>query len=120
MVQASPLVRLTVVDRVADLIRDEVLSGRIPLGVALREEHISEWVGASRHTVRSAFNRLAAERILVALPYRGVRVTELDPEQILELQQLRAALESEAVRIANERYGDEWPAEVRAPAEQAL
>ena len=120
MVQAAPLIRLTVVDRVADLLRDEVLSGRIPLGVALREEQIADWVGASRHTVRTAFTRLAAERILVALPYRGVRVAELDPAQILEMQQLRAALESEAVRIANARFGSQWPKAVKAPAEQAL
>ncbi|WP_308798380.1 GntR family transcriptional regulator [Agromyces silvae] len=120
MVQATPLVRLTVVDRVADLLRDEILSGRIPLGVALREEQIADGVGASRHTVRTAFNRLAAERILVALPYRGVRVAELDPAQILEMQQLRAALESEAVRIANARFGSGWPPAVTAPAKQAL
>jgi DNA-binding GntR family transcriptional regulator len=118
--QTTALIRLTVVDRVVEILRDEVLSGRIPLGEPLREEQVADWVGASRHTVRTAFQRLTAERILVASPYRGVRVAELDPQQILEMQQLRAALESEAVRIANTRYGDAWPAEVTSPAVHTL
>lgn len=120
MLPSAPLIRVTVVDRVAEIIRDEVLSGEIPLGAALREEQIADWVGASRHTVRTAFQRLTAERLLVALPYRGVRVTELDSDEVLAMQQLRAALESEAVRIANARFGSEWPDDVTAPAEAAL
>ncbi|MDR5701628.1 GntR family transcriptional regulator [Agromyces aerolatus] len=120
MAQTTPLIRMTVVDRVVEVLRDEVLSGRLPLGEPLREEQVADRVGASRHTVRTAFHRLAAERVLVALPYRGVRVAELEPGAIVELQQLRAALEGEAVRIANERFGSTWPADVTAPAEAAL
>jgi len=116
----GPLIRLTVVDRVVDVVRDEVLRGRIPSGSALREEQVAEWVGASRHTVRAALQRLVAERVLVASPYRGVRVAEVDPEQVRGLQQLRAALESEAVRIANERFDGRWPRAATRPAEVAL
>lgn len=120
MAEVNAVIRFTVVDRVADILRDEVLSGRVPVGEPLREEQIADWVGASRHTVRTAFQRLAAERLLVASPYRGVRVAEPDPVEIVAMQQLRGALEAEAVRIAGERFGQEWPDEVRAPAEAAV
>ena len=99
----------TAVDRVADAVRAEILTGALPADAPLREEAASERYGVSRHTVRAAFQRLVAERLAVAVPYRGVRVTSFDRATIIALQQLRAALEVEAVRIAGERYGQAWP-----------
>lgn len=116
----APGGRPTTVDRLAGALRDEILSGGLAPGAPLREEHAAERFGASRHTVRAAFQRLVAERLAIAEPYRGVRVTEFGPEQILALQQLRAALEAEAVRIANERFDGTWPPAVRAAADAAL
>jgi len=99
----------TAVDRVADAVRAEILTGVLAADAPLREEAASERYGVSRHTVRAAFQRLVAERLAVAVPYRGVRVTSFDRATIIALQQLRAALEVEAVRIAGERYGQAWP-----------
>jgi len=110
----------TAVDRVADAVRADILSGALAADEPLREEAAAERYGVSRHTVRAAFQRLVAERLAVALPYRGVRVASFDRDTIIALQQLRAALEVEAVRIARERFGSEWPDAALAPAREAL
>ncbi|TYL54647.1 GntR family transcriptional regulator [Agromyces mariniharenae] len=110
----------TAVERVADEVRAEILSGELAADAPLREEAAAARYGVSRHTVRAAFQRLVAERLAVALPYRGVRVASFDRDTIVALQQLRAALEVEAVRIARERLGQEWPDAVLAPARDAL
>ena len=110
----------TAVDRVADAVRAEILSGELAADAPLREEAAAERYGVSRHTVRAAFQRLVAERLAVAVPYRGVRVTSFDRATIVALQQLRAALEVEAVRIAGERFGREWPEAALAPVRDAL
>lgn len=110
----------TAVERVAEALRAEILSGTVALGSPLREEAAAERFGVSRHTVRSAFQRLVAERLAVAEAYRGVRVVSFDPGELVALQQLRAALEGEAVRIAAERYGESWPAPVLEPAVAVL
>ena len=110
----------TAVDRVTDALRAEILSGALASDEPLREEAASERYGVSRHTVRAAFQRLVAERLAVAAPYRGVRVASFDRATIIALQQLRAALEVEAVRITGERYGSTWPESVVAPAREAL
>jgi DNA-binding GntR family transcriptional regulator len=110
----------TAVDRVADAVRAEILTGALVADAPLREEAAAARYGVSRHTVRSAFQRLVAERLAVATPYRGVRVASFDRETIIALQQLRAALEVEAVRIAGERFGLEWPEHVLEPARDAL
>jgi DNA-binding GntR family transcriptional regulator len=111
---------VTAVDRVAGAVRDEILSGVLPADAPLREEAAAERYGVSRHTVRAAFQRLVAERLAVAMPYRGVRVASFDRPTIIALQQLRAALEVEAVRIAGERFGSEWPDAAVAPMRDAL
>ncbi len=111
---------VTAVDRVADAVRDEILSGALPSDAPLREEAAAERYGVSRHTVRAAFQRLVAERLAVAMPYRGVRVASFDRATVVALQQLRAALEVEAVRIAGERFGSDWPDAAVAPMRDAL
>ncbi|WP_022889635.1 GntR family transcriptional regulator [Agromyces italicus] len=112
----SPSSADTAVERVAEALRAEILSGAVGLGSPLREEAAAERFGASRHTVRAAFQRLVAERLAVAEAFRGVRVVSFDRDEFVALQQLRAALEGEAVRIAGELHGAVWPELVLAPA----
>lgn len=90
-------------DLVADAVRAGILSGELAPGTPLREEELSATHGVSRHTARTALTRLAAERLVVAEPYRGVRVSLLDDDALIALQQLRCALETEAVRIVRDR-----------------
>ncbi|WP_307807438.1 GntR family transcriptional regulator [Naasia sp. SYSU D00948] len=95
----------TAVHALAAALREEVLSGRLAPGQPLREERLAARFEVSRHTVRAALASLAAERLLVAEPYRGVRVSDFDEVQVRELQQLRTALECEAARLALDAGG---------------
>ncbi|KQV75910.1 hypothetical protein ASC61_13325 [Aeromicrobium sp. Root344] len=107
--------RATGADRLAAELRQRVLSGDLEPGAPLREEALADEYALSRHTVRRALERLVAERLLVSEAYRGVRVTSFSDADILALQQLRAALESEAVRLIRADHGDSWPAELVTP-----
>ena len=113
-------VAATAVDRVTAAVRSDILSGVLAPGEPLREEAAADRYDVSRHTVRAAFQRLVSERLAVAEAYRGVRVASFGRDEVIALQQLRAALEVEAVRIAGERFGAEWPEYVLAPAHEAL
>lgn len=90
-------------DTVADAVRAGILSGDLAPGTPLREEELSAAHGVSRHTARTALARLTAERLVTAEPYRGVRVALLDDAALIALQQLRCALETEALRIVRDR-----------------
>ncbi|MDQ1083071.1 MULTISPECIES: GntR family transcriptional regulator [Microbacterium] len=89
-------------DLVADAVRTGILSGELAPGTPLREEELSAIHGVSRHTARTALATLTAERLATAEPYRGVRVALLDDDALVALQQLRCALETEALRIVRE------------------
>ncbi|NRQ51105.1 GntR family transcriptional regulator [Aeromicrobium stalagmiti] len=114
------MTRATGADLLVDALRRRVLSGELAPGAPLREEAIAEEHGLSRHTVRRALERLVAERLLESEPYRGVRVAAFADADVVALQQLRAALESEAVRLIRVEHGDVWPAAVVEPLEAAL
>jgi DNA-binding GntR family transcriptional regulator len=107
--------RPTGADRLADELRRRVLSGKLEPGEPLREEALAQEYQLSRHTVRRSLERLVADRLLVSEPYRGVRVTSFSQADIVAVQQLRAALESEAVRLVREEHGDDWPDDLLAP-----
>jgi DNA-binding GntR family transcriptional regulator len=96
------------------VLRDRVLSGELPPGTPLREEALAAEHTASRHTVRTALAQLVAERLASSAPFAGVRVASLDDDDVRSLQDLRRAVESEAVRIAGARWGSAWPAGVVA------
>lgn len=96
------------------VLRDRVLCGELPPGTPLREEALASEHAASRHTVRTALAQLVAERLASAAPFAGVRVALLDDDDVRSLQDLRRAVESEAVRLLHARHGRAWPVDVAA------
>ncbi|WP_239642463.1 GntR family transcriptional regulator [Microbacterium sp. B19] len=90
-------------DVVAEAVRGAILSGELAPGTPLREEELSATHSVSRHTARTALATLTAERLVTAEPYRGVRVSVLDDAALIALQELRCALETEALRIVRGR-----------------
>jgi len=104
----------------AETLRASILSGDLGLDAPLREEHVAERYGASRHTVRAALQTLAAERLVTIEPYRGARVANLDNDAVEALQELRGALEAEAVRQLSATHGASWPEAVTRPVTEAI
>jgi DNA-binding GntR family transcriptional regulator len=107
----------TAVDRVASILREQILDAQLESGTRLVEAELVTAHGASRHTVRAALRALAGEGLVVIAPNRGARVAGLDPDAILALYELRAALEVEAVHLALARHGDRLPPSVHEAAE---
>lgn len=104
----------------ADALRARILDGSLAPGEALRQEELAARHDVSRHTLRTALATLAAERLVVAEPYRGARVADLDDAALLALQQLRCALETEAVTLLHDAHGTDWPAAALAAVDDAL
>jgi DNA-binding GntR family transcriptional regulator len=97
-------------------LRHRIISGALPAGTPLRQDHIAAAFRASHVPVREAFRRLEAQGLAVAAPRRGVRVAPLDAPVITEVTEMRAALEALALRHALAR----WTTADRFAAEAAL
>jgi DNA-binding GntR family transcriptional regulator len=90
----------TKADDIALSLEEAIVSGEIPPGSVLRQEHLSEQFQVSRTPVREALRRLAALGLVTFEPNRGVRVRMLANEELREAFLVRAELESLATEIA--------------------
>jgi DNA-binding GntR family transcriptional regulator len=75
------------------------------------QDHLASEFQASHVPVREAFRRLEAQGLVTVQPNRGVRVAPLAPADVLEVSEIRAALEALALRHAIPRL---TPAALRA------
>jgi DNA-binding GntR family transcriptional regulator len=74
-----------------------LLSGQLEAGSSVSELLLAKELGSSRTPVREAMNQLAAEGLLEQSPNGGMIVAQLGREDIIELYELREALEVYAV-----------------------
>jgi DNA-binding GntR family transcriptional regulator len=100
---------VTTVDAVTDALRDEILGGRRPAGARLVESELTARYGVARHSLRAALRALENEGLVRVETNRGARVARLDAQDIVQLYELRTALEVEAARLALERNGGRLP-----------
>jgi DNA-binding GntR family transcriptional regulator len=93
--------------QVADILRDQILKGRYPPGVRLKETVLAEQFKLSRGTIRSALQQLTYEGLITQVIHKGWTVTTLSLNDIWELYTLRTVLESFASRLVAETLTDE-------------
>ncbi|HEV7628446.1 MAG TPA: GntR family transcriptional regulator [Streptomyces sp.] len=85
------------------VLREMVLDGTIAPGDRLNEVLIAAELGISRGPLREAIQRLSSEGLLTVISHRGAFVRTFSRQDIVELYELRSALELHAVRLACER-----------------
>ncbi len=81
---ASGLIRSTR-EQITDLLREDILCGRLDEGDRLSEAKLAERFGVSRGPIREALALLTQEGLLVAKPNCGVKVAPSAPDAIHEL-----------------------------------
>nr|WP_281376629.1 GntR family transcriptional regulator [Actinomycetospora corticicola] len=96
------------VDRVTDLLRNAIINLELAPGERLAAEPIASRFDVSPTPVREAFARLAGEGFVVALPQRGVRVSEISPADVRDLYETRLLLEPVAIRRSVARSTTQW------------
>lgn len=95
-----PLHRQTLTDMTLVALRDRILRGQYPEGEPLRQDAIADELGVSRIPVREALRQLEAEGLVTFSPHRGAVVSTLSLDEITELFELRADIESDLLRRA--------------------
>jgi DNA-binding GntR family transcriptional regulator len=86
----------------ADVLREQILSGRFAPGLRLVEATLADQLGVSRGTVRAALSELAHEGLVSQVAYTKWMVPELSAADAWELYSLRGSLEGLAARLASE------------------
>jgi DNA-binding GntR family transcriptional regulator len=113
------LERETFVARTEAVLRDLILRGEIAPGERINEVTIADSLGISRGPLREAVQRLAGQGLLVTQPHRGSFVRTFTRTEIVELYEMRSAVELHAVRLLCRRADDRTIDHLRDITEQA-
>jgi DNA-binding GntR family transcriptional regulator len=89
---------------VGEKIRGQILDGKLRPGERLVEDRLSAELGVSRVPVREALRELSVEGLVRLERNRGASVTEVTPELVAELVEVRALLEGLNARLAAQRH----------------
>ena len=88
----------TVRSRVAQKLREAIMSGTLKPGQRLVERELCEMTGVSRPSIREALRLLEADGLVTTVPHRGPVVSTISLEEAKQLYAARAVLEGFAGR----------------------
>ncbi len=98
----------SLVDRVAELLREDIVHGRIKPGEKITEVALARRLGISRNPIREAVRRLEGAGLLVNHPRRGRFVREIGREEADDIFFFRASIERSSIhRVARSRKSED-------------
>jgi DNA-binding GntR family transcriptional regulator len=98
---------MTLSDELFEKILSSIYASELQPGAVVNEAALAERFGVSRGPVREAVRRLQGIRLVSREPYMKASVVSFSSAEILELFQVREALEGMACRLAAERMTDD-------------
>ena len=99
----TDLPQRTMTEQVMARLRDMILSGELAPGSRLDQNDLARRFGVSLVPLREALARLQSSGLVRIVPHRGVFVESLSVEELLDIYQVREALEDLASRLAAPR-----------------
>lgn len=84
-------------ERVASLMRDEMIAGKLFAGKTLVESELAERHNASRNTVREALRQLLCEGLIIYQRNKGATVRHMTRQDVKDIYIIRRTLELQAV-----------------------
>jgi DNA-binding GntR family transcriptional regulator len=94
----DPAQKASAPELIAQTLRRAILQGTIAGGTQLKQNDVAARFGVSVVPVREALQRLIADGLAVLHPNRGVTVTDISENDFLDIAELRALLEPQALR----------------------
>lgn len=91
---------LALSQQIANSLKEEILSGKFPPGVRIRQEDIALQFGASRSPVREALRILEAEGLINLIAHTGAWISHLSLAECEEMYQLRERVEPLLLRLS--------------------
>jgi DNA-binding GntR family transcriptional regulator len=91
------------IDRAYERLVEAIADGTLAPGQRIRQEELGRALGVSRQPISHALQLLKQQRLVEESGRRGLIVSEIDPDRVRDLYQIRSALDAVAARLAAER-----------------
>ncbi|MDD5394259.1 MAG: GntR family transcriptional regulator [Thiothrix sp.] len=93
---------VTIADKLFLDLRRSILVGEIPAGKKISEPELATAYGVSRGSLREAIGKLENCNLVTRKPNIGARIIGFSTAQLMEIYQIREAMEGMAARLAAE------------------
>jgi len=97
-------------------LKDAILRRMLAPGTQLVESTVSEKLNSSRTPIRNAIKRLASEGLINLIPNKGAFVIQPSKEEIIQAFDIRAELESTALKFAFDKITEKDIEELKSIA----
>lgn len=87
-------------DVVFNALREAILTGKLQPGERLMENQLADKLGVSRTPVREALRMLELENLVELVPRKGAQVLDMSEKDIVNILEVRSALEGLATALA--------------------
>ncbi len=91
---------VTIADRLFLDLRRAILEGKMPAGKKISEPELANLYGVSRGSLREAISKLENCNLVTRKPNIGARIVSFSIDQLMEIYQIREAMEGMAARLA--------------------
>jgi len=116
MIPLDPLPNL--IDQVYGRLLEAIIDRTLLPGQRITQNELAERLGVSRQPISHALHLLHRQGLVAESGKRGFEVTQLDPQRIRELYEVRGAIDALAARLAARRVKEDSAA--RSQLEAAL
>lgn len=90
----------TLSERVFEIVREQIVTGKLPDNVPIRQDALASDLGVSKIPLREALARLEQEGLLTSQPNRGYFVRGMSVTEVDEIYALRLCIEPAAAGYA--------------------
>ena len=94
-------------DVVFNTLRQAILTGDLKPGERLMEIHLADKLGVSRTPIREAIRKLELEGLVTMIPRRGAEVAQITEKSMMDVLEVRRAMDALCVELACERITEE-------------
>lgn len=101
-------------DVIFDSLREAIIAGELKPGERLMEVQLAEKMGVSRTPVREAIRKLELEGWVIMTARKGASVANLSVKDIMDVLEVRAALDGEAAFLSAVRIREDELKEIKS------
>src|SRR6201987_6444597 len=101
MIPLDPLPNLA--DQVYERVLEAIIDRTLLPGQRITQNELADRLGVSRQPVSHALHILHRQGLLAESGRRGFEVTQLDPQRIRQLYEVRSAIDGLAAKVAADR-----------------
>ena len=106
MISSAEAQKISKQEHAYKVIKDMIIMNKLPANIMLVEDTLSSMLNISRTPIRGALNSLVKEHLVTFYPGRGMFVSEVRIENVIDIYEIRELLDPLALKLYMQKNAD--------------